>query len=132
MRVAAAISTWLVIGFLAVFAMGGAASAEMITIEPDDFSPAGTLLNNPHPLVTLSNQTTRGDPDETDVLVRGIGTDIPMTGVRVFGRETAPPPSRNLIIWSQFLSGPTDLSAALRADFIVPADFVRIPTQSGH
>ena len=55
MRVAAAIRTWLVVGFLAFFAMGGAASAEMITIDPDDFA-LGADLTNPHPLVALSNE----------------------------------------------------------------------------
>ncbi len=71
-RVAAAISTWLVVGFLGVFAVGGAASADILEVEPDLF-PLETVLNLKFPGVILSNETTRGDPDETDVLVRNGG-----------------------------------------------------------
>ncbi len=50
MRVAAAGSTWLVVGFLAVFAMGGPASAQQppLEVEPGAF-PEGTVLNNAFP-----------------------------------------------------------------------------------
>ena len=68
-RVAAAISTPLVVGCLAVFAMGGPATADILEVEPDLF-PLETVLNLKFPAVILINETTRGDPDETDVLVR--------------------------------------------------------------
>ncbi len=60
MRVAAAISTWLVVSFLAVFAMDGTASADILEVEPDLF-PELTVLNLQFPGVILSNQTTVGD-----------------------------------------------------------------------
>lgn len=80
MRVAAAISTWLVVGFIAVFTMGGA-RADILEVEPDLF-PDQTVLNAAYPGVTLRNETTRGDPDETDVLV---------TSGFLFGAPPTPP-----------------------------------------
>jgi len=121
-RVAAAISTWLIVGFFAVFAMGGAARADMVIVEPDDFNDGETITNE---FVTLRNQTL--DPNQ-GVLARDGSAS---TGVRVFGRETAPGAASNLITWGQFRAGPSLVSAALRANFVVPADFVSIDVIAG-
>ena len=128
MRVAAALSTWLVVGFLAVFAMGGLANADILEVDPDAH-PDLTVLNTVFPGVTLMNQTDRG-PGETDVLARDgtltgggprDGENVASTGDLVFGRESAPEHPENLIIWSGVPGAPTDRSAVLRADFYPPA-----------
>jgi len=129
-RVAAAISTWLVVGFFAVFTMGGPASADWLEVEPDLF-PELTVLTNKFPGVTLINET--GFP-EKDVLTRsgrleitGCINNLASTGDKVFGRVDAPPPSFNLIFWRGVPFNPQPRSGILRAEFdLVPALSVEI------
>jgi hypothetical protein len=75
MRVAAAISTWLIVGFLAVFAMGGAASAKTLEVEPD-LLLLETVLNDQRIAPT-------SDPD-TGVLVQS-GVTCFKTGEQISG-----------------------------------------------
>ena len=120
-----------------VFDSGGTLTLDGVTVpttlrmvEPDAF-PEGTDLTEAFDGVTLSNQTL--DPNQ-GVLARDgtttggptAGENIASTGELVFGRESAPPPSDNLIFWSGVPGAPTDRSAVLRADFTVPTDFVSI------
>ncbi len=72
-HVAAAISTWLIVGFLAVFTMGGAASAEILEVEPDIY-PEFTDLTNAFPGVTLSNQS---GPEATVISLDGFNSNAP-------------------------------------------------------
>ena len=58
MRVVAAISTWLAVGFFGVFALGGSAGAEILKVEPDLY-PEFTVLTIAYPGVTLSYETDR-------------------------------------------------------------------------
>ena len=59
MRVATAITRWLIFGFLAgLFSIAGSASADILEVEPDAF-PEGTDLANKFPGVTL---TVEGHP----------------------------------------------------------------------
>jgi len=132
-RVAAAISTWLVVGFLAVFAMGGPASAQQppLEVEPDAF-PEFTVLTNAFPGVTLSNQ---GGPEATVISLDGFSQfvfdattikppvidNIATTPTLVFGRDQGGPLD-NAKQWSE---GPVGTGQGLlRADFYPPADAV--------
>ena len=121
MRIAAAISTWLVVGFFAVFAMGGPASADFtVIVEPDDFSP-GTVLTNAFPGVTLTNQ---GGPESPVISKDGfsifVDKNIATTGDRVFGKIQDDLPNQSISKQWDVGAGVTTLGS-LRADFSPPA-----------
>ena len=132
MRVTAAFPTSLVVGFLAgCFSITGAANADMVRVEPDDFAPL-TVLTNAFPGVTL---TVEGHP-AIPVLARDgtllggptAGDNIAPTGQLVFGHTLIGgtiPQEDFRIIWTTINPAPI-----LRADFAVPADFVSIDARA--
>jgi hypothetical protein len=129
-RVAAAISTWLAVGFLAVFTMGGA-RADILEVEPDLF-PEFTVLTNAFPGVTLTNQSGM---EKTVISLDGFSQfvfdntspqidNIATTGTLVFGRDQIVAIPRHAKVWADAELG--NIVGLLRADFYPPVDSVTI------